>query len=202
MAYIAYKHPFNDDKGQITKWAKFFGWLMFISIIFSIYILVNTSISDSKKEKLQNGLHDTIKLTNKNIESLKKSIDSLGYKIDKSTGKIVPKVKPTIAKPTTVHDSIIYYKGVKQRHINDADIKLLTDSMPDKSRRVEIQRLPNKESENFTKEVISKLIKMGYTKVDTTSTYLWPGDKPVRLYVTNLSNIYIILVGYPDNTVE
>jgi len=39
MAYISYKYPFNNEKGQVTKAAKNFGLLVFLSIVAGGFML-------------------------------------------------------------------------------------------------------------------------------------------------------------------
>ena len=91
MAYIPYQYPFYDKKGQVTKHAKFFRCLVVISFIGGGYIIYDTVRSKSANDVAQRGLKDTIQNINANVISLKKNIDSIGYKIDHKTGLLVPK---------------------------------------------------------------------------------------------------------------
>jgi len=92
MAYIAYKRPFNGEDGQITKYGKRFGWLVAVSIICAIIAGGDAYFSKKESDKKQNDFSDTLNAVSANVTSLRHNIDAIGYKIDKSTGKLVPKI--------------------------------------------------------------------------------------------------------------
>ena len=82
MAYISYKYPFNNEKGQVTKAANFFGVLVIITILGGIAIAFyayNDSVQTGiDKRNLNGNISDLSKRANLQTEQLR----SLGYTTD------------------------------------------------------------------------------------------------------------------------
>jgi hypothetical protein len=102
IAYIPYKYPFNNEKGQITKWARFFGWLVFISFLLGIYLAFDAYKTNQDNTASKKSLQDTVSLLNHNVNSLGRKIDSVGFKIDKTSGKLVQKTIKIIPIKTVI----------------------------------------------------------------------------------------------------
>lgn len=114
MAYISYKYPFNNEKGEITKYARWFRILVVISIISGIVIIYDSYNTKTNNDKAQQSLNDTIGVVNANINKLTRSIDSLGYKKSKD-GEWILKNPKTVENSATVKsgNSTVQQNSVK-----------------------------------------------------------------------------------------
>lgn len=105
MAYISYKYPFNNEKGEVTKAARIFGFLVILSIIAGGLIIFDSYNTRNRNNSDQQALKDTIGTISSNLERLKFSIDSLGYKRDSKTGNLVLK------NPKPIENSVVVKSG-------------------------------------------------------------------------------------------
>ncbi|RYE22207.1 MAG: hypothetical protein EOP42_24745 [Sphingobacteriaceae bacterium] len=101
MAYIPYKYPFNNENGQVTKVARFFGCLVVLSIICGGFLAWDTWSSTTENNNTQAGLRLNIDIVSHKIDLYSKKIDSIGFKLDKTTGRLIPKY--SIAKKSTTY---------------------------------------------------------------------------------------------------
>ena len=106
MAYIPYKHPFKNQQGQTTKWARFFGWLVVLSFLLGAYLACDTFKATGENKTQQTTLTNKIATLNVNIRKLGDKIDSVGFKIDRKSGKLIQKKTKIIPIKT-----IIKYTG-------------------------------------------------------------------------------------------
>jgi len=157
MAFIPYKYPFNNKTGQVTKVARFFGLLVILSMLFSVYLAYDNYESSKDNKGAQASLKDTIVSLNHNIRSLSNKIDSVGYKIDKSSGKLVSK------------NQIIthYVRAIKQRHLTSTILNNILFKVPPPSGdqcqvAFEVANDNDKEVLNYIKQIAQALKRKGY----------------------------------------
>lgn len=96
IAYIPYKYPFKNQEGKVTKEAKIFGVVLFLTVLAGFYTacsayqsdIENTRFQKSSKESITN-LQDSIKIVSINLYTAINKLDSLGYQYNSETGSFV-----------------------------------------------------------------------------------------------------------------
>jgi hypothetical protein len=122
MGIIGYRYPFNTETEKFTKVAKLFGVLAVISVGVGIYIAIEANRGSIKSQNAQDTLNIKIANLTGAINSMGRKMDSVGYRFDKATGKLVHKVvnKSNVVKaPIIKANDLGFVDEIPRGEIND-----------------------------------------------------------------------------------